>query len=165
MKNFSVFKIDGININKYLYFKNLYINRKYSSNKKIIKKLDHYLWWFGKQKLRKSFFILKDNIPIFISTADHFQYKKYKLIYSGLISCLDETNLFDILKAIKVQNNYLNKERKKYCFISIDRKNKVLMHHWKYFGYQPLNLKNKFYNIIKKFTNISDNHNIFYKKI
>ncbi len=120
---------------------------------------------YGMRKLRKSFFILKDNIPIFISTADHFQYKKYKLIYSGLISCLDETNLFDILKAIKVQNNYLNKERKKYCFISIDRKNKVLMHHWKYFGYQPLNLKNKFYNIIKKFTNISDNHNIFYKKI
>ena len=165
MKNFSVSNVDDININKYLYFKNLQINRKYSSNKKKIKKLDHYLWWFQKQKFRKSFFILKDNIPIFISTADHFQYKKYKLIYSGLISCLEETNLFDILKAIKVQNDYLSKEKNKYCFISIDRKNKVLMHHWKYFGYQPLNSKNKFYGFVKKFMKISNNHNTFYKKV
>ena len=165
MKNFSVSKVTNVNINKYLFFKNLNINRKYSSNKKIIKKVDHYLWWFQKQRFRKSLFILKNNIPIFISTADHFQYKKYKLIYSGLISCLNETNLFDILKAIKVQNDYLNKEKKKYCFISIDRKNKVLMHHWKYFGYKPLNMKNKFYSFLKKFLKISDNHNIFYKKI
>ena len=55
MKNFSVSNVDDININKYLYFKNLQINRKYSSNKKKIKKLDHYLWWFQKQKFRKSF--------------------------------------------------------------------------------------------------------------
>ena len=118
MKNFSVSKVTNVNINKYLYFKNLNINRKYSSNKKIIKKIDHYLWWFQKQRFRKSFFILKNNIPIFISTADHFQYKKYKLIYSGLISCLNETNLFDILKAIKVQNDYLNKEKKKNTALS-----------------------------------------------
>ena len=48
-------------INKYLYFKNLEINRKYSSNKKIIKKLDHYIWWFQDQKKENHFSLLKIN--------------------------------------------------------------------------------------------------------
>ena len=66
---------------------------------------------FQNQKKRKSFFIIKDKLPVYISTADFFYYKNKKFIYSGLISCLDETNLFDILKAIKIQNNYLDKKK------------------------------------------------------
>ena len=31
-------------------YKNLPINRKYSSSKNIIKKVDHYIWWFNNQK-------------------------------------------------------------------------------------------------------------------
>ena len=112
MKKFSILEINNKIINKYLFYKNLHINRKYSSNKKKIKKIDHYQWWFVQQKLRKSFFILKKNQPIFISTSDHFKFKKYKFIYSGLISCLPETNLFDLLRAIKIQNDYLNKQKK-----------------------------------------------------
>ena len=165
MKKFETLEINNKVVNKYLFYKNLYINRKYSSNKKIIKKIDHYQWWFQKQKYRKSFFIIKEKNPIFISTSDHYKFKNYKFIYSGLISCLPETNLFDILKAIKIQNNYLNKQKKKYCFISIDKNNKVLMHHWKYFGYLPLKNKNIFYKYVKKIFKIGNNHNVFYKKI
>ena len=62
--------------------------------------------------------ILKNKKPIFISTSDHFKFKNYNLVYSGLISCLPETNLFDILKAIKIQHDYLNTQKKKYCFMS-----------------------------------------------
>ena len=113
MKQFSVLEINDKIINKYLFYKNLHINRKYSSSKKIINKIDHYQWWFTKQKLRKSLLILKKNQPIFISTSDHFKFKTHKFIYSGLISCLPETNLFDLLRAIKIQNNYLNKQKKK----------------------------------------------------
>ena len=40
MQKFSTLQINDKIINKYLYFKNLYINRKYSSSKKIIKKID-----------------------------------------------------------------------------------------------------------------------------
>ena len=165
MKKFSILNINDKMINKYLIYKNLYINRKFSSRKKIIKKLDHYQWWFLKQKLRKSFFVLKQDIPIFISTSDHFKYKKYNFIYSGLISCLSETNLFDLLKAIKIQNQYLDKQKNKYCFISIDKNNRVLMHHWKYFGYSPLNKKNFFYRYVKNFLSIGKNYDIFYKKV
>ena len=165
MKNFKTLRINDRIINRYLFYKNLNINRIYSSSKKKIKKIDHYQWWFQKQKLRKSFLILKENKPIFISTSDHFNFKKYKFIYSGLLSCLPETNLFDLLKAIKIQNIYLNKQKKRYCFISIDKKNTVLLHHWKYFGYIQLYKKNIFYKFIKKFLNISDNFNIYYKKI
>ena len=77
MQKFSTLQINDKIINKYLYFKNLYINRKYSSSKKIIKKIDHYEWWFQKQKQRKSFLILKQKIPIFISTSDHFKFRNY----------------------------------------------------------------------------------------
>ena len=38
MKNFKVQTIDDKIINKYLYYKNLLVNRKYSSHKKLIKK-------------------------------------------------------------------------------------------------------------------------------
>lgn len=165
MTNFKIAKIDDKLVNKYLFYKNLEINRVYSSNKKKIKKIDHYLWWFEKQKKRKSSFILKNNIPIFISTCDHIKYKKLEFIYSGLLSCLSETNLFDLLKAIQIQNIYLNKQKGKFCFISIDKKNKVLLHHWKYFGYKQLFKKDKLFSFIKKFVNISTNFNIYYKKI
>lgn len=165
MKKFTTVEVDNKIINKYLSYKNLYINRKYSSNKKIIKKIDHYQWWFLRQKLRKSFFVLKEENPIFISTSDHFTFKKHKLIYSGLISCTSETNLFDLLKAIKIQNEYLDRQKKNYCFISIDKNNTVLMYHWKYFGYIPLKKDNIFYKYVKKFLKISNNYNIFYKRI
>ncbi len=165
MNEFEIAQIDDRIVNRYLGYKNLFINRKYSSTKNIISKIDHYLWWFQKQQKRKSFLILKQRQPIFISTSDHFTFKNYRLIYSGLISCLPETNLFDLLKAIKIQNNYLGKLKNSYCFISIDKENKVLMHHWKYFGYSPLEKKNFFYHRIKKVLNISKNFNIFYKKI
>mgnify|MGYP006089515823 CR=1 FL=1 len=165
MSKFTISQIDNKIINKYLFYKNLDINRIYSSDKRIIKKIDHYQWWLGKQKLRKSFFILKEKKPIFISTSDHFNFKNYKFIYSGLLSCLPETNLFDLLKAIKIQNDYLYKQKNKYCFISIDKNNKVLMHHWKYFDYTPLKNKDFFYKDIKKILNIGYSHNIFYKKI
>ena len=165
MNKFETQSIDDKIINKYLIYKNLYINRRYSSKKIIVKKIDHYQWWLLKQKKRKSFFILKQKKPIFISTSDNFKFKSYKLIYSGLLSCLSETNLFDLLKAIKIQNNYLDKQKNNYCFISIDKNNKVLMHHWKYFGYSPLKNKSIFYKGVKKILNISNNYDIFYKKV
>jgi len=165
MDKFTIIPIEDTLINKYLIFKNLFINRKYSSKKNIIKKIDHYQWWLQKQKKRKSFFILKQKKKIFISTSDHFKFKNYRFIYSGLLSCLSETNLFDLLKAIKIQNNYLDKQKNKYCFISIDKNNRVLMHHWKYFGYSPLENKNIFYKDVKNILNISNNYDIFYKKV
>ena len=92
MKKFATLQINDKIVNQYLFYRNLDINRRYSSSKKIIKKIDHYQWWFQKQKQRKSFFILKQKKPIFISTSDHFKFKNYQFIYSGLISCLSETN-------------------------------------------------------------------------
>ena len=82
-----------------------------------------------------------------------------------MLSCLPETNLFDLLKAIKIQNQYLDTQKKKYCFISIDINNKVLMHHWKYFGYSPLKKKDIFYRYVKNFLKIGKNYDVFYKKI
>ena len=75
MNKFTTLPIKDEMINRYLIFKNLFINRKYSSKKTIIKKIDHYQWWLQNQKNRKSFFILKQKQKIFISTSDHFKFK------------------------------------------------------------------------------------------
>ena len=165
MSDYSTKNIDNTIINKYLFYKNLDINRIYSSSKKKIKKIDHFIWWFTKQKFRKSFLIFKNDVPIFISTSDHLRYKNKFIVYSGLISCKQETNLFDLLKAIKIQNIYLNKLKNRYCFISIDKKNVVLLKHWKYFGYMQIFKTNPFYKQVKKLLNIDRNFNIYYKKI
>ncbi len=165
MNKFTTVKVEDSMINDYLNFRNLHINRKYASSKKKIKKIDHYQWWFKGQKKRHSFLIFKNNNPIFISASDHFKFKNLNLIYSGLYSCLEETNLFDILKSIKIQNEYLDKQKNKICFISINNNNKVLMQHWKYFRYKPLLKKKKIYNYVKFFLNIADNSSIFYKEI
>ena len=165
MNKFTTVKVDDSMINDYLYYRNLNINRKYASNKKKIKKIDHYQWWFKSQKKRHSFLIFKNDKPIYISASDHFRFKNFDLIYSGLVSCLEETNLFDILKSIKIQNEYLDKQRRKYCFISINTKNEVLMRHWKYFNYEPLLKNNKFYKYVKNHLNIGNNSNIYYKQI
>ena len=53
MKNYQTYKIKDNIINKYLYFKNLEINRMYSSSIKKINKIDHYIWWFQNQKKKK----------------------------------------------------------------------------------------------------------------
>ena len=165
MRNIEIKNMSDNMINRYLHYKNLQINRVYSSNKSKIKKIDHYLWWFKKQKERKSFIILKKKKPLFISTSDHIKSKNYKFIYSGLISCVEQTNLFDFLTGIKLQNIYLNKQNNTFCFISIHKKNKVLMYHWKYFGYHPLKKNNKLYNHLKKFVNLNQNLNLFFKRI
>ena len=164
MKKFLIKEVKDKEINKYLSFKNLFINRKYSSNKKNIKKLNHYLWWLTSQKLRKSYYISNKNIPIFISTIDYRKYKKFKILYSGMISCLPQTNLFDLLQAIKLQNNYLDKQKNVYCFISIDKKNIVLLKHWKYFGYKILKRNNFLTKFIIKEFKVKKNNNIYYKK-
>ena len=163
MDKFTTMKVEDSMINDYLYYRNLISIENMHLVKKI-KKLDHYQWWFKGQK-RYSFLILKNDTPIFISTSDHFKFKNLKLIYSGLYSCLEETNLFDNLKSIKIQNEYLDKQKIKFCFISINKNNKVLMQHWKYFKYKPLLKKNKFFKYVKDVLNIGNNSNIFYKKI
>ena len=165
MNNFAQIKVKENFVNKYLEYKNLEINRRFSSNKKKIKRLDHYLWWLKDQKKRFSSLIIKNRENIFISTCDHYKIQKYEIIYSGLISCKNTTNLFDLLKAIKLQNNYLNKNKGKYCFISIDRNNKVLLHHWKYFGYKQLRNDNEMFDIVVDKFNIKQNFNVYYKYI
>ncbi len=165
MKNIQIKDISNNFINKYLLYKNLAINRLYSSNKTKIKKLDHYLWWLTEQKNRRSSLILRNKKPLFISTTDHFKIKNKEFIYSGLLSCVEKTNLFDFLTGIKIQNIFLNKQKNSYCFISIHKKNKVLMYHWKYFGYRSLKKNNRLYFQLKKFVNLNQNLNVFYKKV
>jgi hypothetical protein len=49
--------------------------------------------------------------------------------------------------------------------IQIDKNNKVLMKHWKYFGYKPLLSSLDFFEFCKQEFNIKLNYNLYYKKI
>lgn len=165
MSKIQIKKITNNYINKYLDFKNLNINRKYSSNKKKINRLDHYLWWLTKQKKRDSYLLMdNNNSPTFISTADIFKERKSKLIYLGLISCKENINLFDFLKAVKIQNSKLLNYKEGIYFISIDPKNKAITNHWKYFKYHFLEKRSKYYKLIKKFVNVDNRFNIYFKR-
>ena len=110
MKNFQISEINDKIVNRYLIYKNLEINRKYSSSKKKIKQIDHYLWWFKEQNSRKSFLILKDKNQ-FLFQHVIFSKSKTKIYILWFNKLLSNTNLFDLLKAIKIQNNYLNKQK------------------------------------------------------
>ena len=165
MNKFTIVPINNDSINKYLEYKNLDINRKYSSNKKKISRIEHYLWWLTNQKKRKSFFILKNEKKLFISTADEFKVGRTRLLYLGLISCTDEVDLFDFLKAVKAQGESLHELKNSFCFISIDPQNRAIASHWKYFKYLKLERKNKLFNMIKKCVVINSKFNIYYKKI
>ena len=60
MTEFVISKMDDKIINKYFFYKNQEINRRYAAKKKILKKIDHYQWWFQGQKQRTSFLITKE---------------------------------------------------------------------------------------------------------
>ena len=69
MTKFNTIKLEDTMINDYLNYRNLYLNRKYASNKRKLTKLTTINGGLQVKK-RKSFLILKDNKPIFISTSD-----------------------------------------------------------------------------------------------
>jgi len=83
MKHIEIKKIPIDIINDYLDYKNLKINRIYSSNKSQIKRLDHYLWWFKMKNKRKSFIISKK--------------KNFYLFPHQIILSLKITNLFTLV--------------------------------------------------------------------
>lgn len=164
MNNLSYVRIQNKDINTYLDTRNLKINRQFSNSKKKIDRLNHYIWWFSNNN-RTSYLVKKNNKNILILTEDKKIINGKLFINSGFISFKKKTNVFDLLKAIKWQNNNIKRHKNCHNIILVDEKNKFGLWHNKYFNFKELTPKEKLYKILKKKYKFKKNIRLFYKKI
>lgn len=154
-------KVDFFFANEYLNYRNKLINRKNSTSIKMIKAIDHYIWWLS-NKSRKSFKIIKNNKILAIMYYDLKIIKGKKFFFPGYFLCDQNIKVFDILKIIKIQNNLLDKFEQKVCIIKVYKNNIFSNSHVKYFNYQKLKKNSLLY---KKFFNKKDDKkfNFYYR--
>jgi spore coat polysaccharide biosynthesis predicted glycosyltransferase SpsG len=154
--SFSIRKVQDKDINHYLHSRNLDINRKNSSCFNLIKKLDHYNWWFN--SIRKSYLLKRGkNKILYFYEEKLFSINEKDFVLSGWFACTKNCQVRDILYALKWQR----KEKKNVNWISFIKNNNVLsLKMSKYLGWNKLNdsnlmvrmVKNKFNLKNKKFT-------------
>ncbi len=137
-QNFSISKVKDTDINHYLKSRNLKINRKNSSNTKLIKKLDHYDWWFKTN--RKSYLLKKGEKKILYFYKEKLFSFNNKIFYlSGWFACTKDCEARDILYAL----NWQRKENKNVSWISFVKNNNVLsLKMSKYVGWKIMNKNN-----------------------
>ena len=164
MHKIKIYPVTDKHINFYHTSRNLLINRKYSSNSKIIGKLEHYNWWFT-QKRRKSYIYEKDNKKLMILYEDIYFSNKMKFICTGLISCTSKIDLIDVLKAIRWQNNRVNLNKNTINIISVHKKNLFGNKQQKIFKFNVLKKKSDLYKNAKKVINFDNKSNNYYKMI
>lgn len=58
-------KVNDLDINKYLEYRNLKINLQNSISKRKINKVDHYIWWLNNVD-RKSYIVARENTDLLI---------------------------------------------------------------------------------------------------
>ena len=150
-------KVDDTFINKYLEYRNMFINRKKSLNQSFIQPHDHYIWWFNKSNMiEKYLYFYKKNISI-------FYHQKIKINgtnfwYGGWMTCDAKPNFFEIINFLKFQLK-ISFLKKKLPWIAIIKKNNKFVY--------LINKKIKFRNIknqvltnkIKKYFKISKSVN------
>lgn len=127
-KHFSYTKIDDEYINRYFDVRNKIINRQYSINKKKLKKIDHYAWWFSNQ--RKSFIFKKGSKEIAFFFHDFIEGDKNKYLIPGWYLLNKQTSFLDVITGIKEQYRTLRTLKKKKNIIQlgiIHKKNKSMI--------------------------------------
>lgn len=150
-------------LNDYLFYRNKKINRVFSEKKKIISSLEHYLWWFS-QNYRKSYKVFFNRELKIIIYIDTFKFKKLNIFFPGYFICDEKVNFFEILKAIKMQNQLIEKVKNKIIIIKVSKKNKFSNLHTKYFSYKRFEKSHKFFEILnKKFEFKLNQLNYYYK--
>jgi len=154
-------KVNDLDINKYLEYRNLKVNLQNSISKRKINKIDHYIWWLNNVD-RKSYIVARENTDLLILYHSIKFLKKKKIIFPGYFVCGNKFSISDLLKSIKWQNKTLDKiNGSKICAIIVPKNNIFSNAHSKYFGYKMLDEKSKLYNQIKKLKSFNKNFNIY----
>ena len=161
--NKLIFKpIKDEDINFYLECRNLFLNRKFSLSKSKITKLDHYIWWFS-EKNRKSHVVIKNKKKIAILTEQILVIDELKIIYTGFMSCYHNSDIIDLLKLIKWQNQRVSRHKNAVNIINVTKDNMFGNLHLKYFKFSKLSEENNLYKIIKKKIGLNKKYNTYYK--
>ena len=154
-------KVNDLDINKYLEYRNLKVNLENSISKRKINKIDHYIWWLNNVD-RKSYIVKRGNTDLIILYYSVQFLKKTKIIFPGYFVCGNKFSIADLLESIKWQNKTVDKIRgNKICVIIVPKNNLFSNAHSKYFKYKLLDEKSKLYNQIKKLKSFNKKFNIY----
>ena len=160
----EIYPVKDKHINFYLESRNKLINRKISSNLKLITKLEHYNWWFNEKK-RKSFIVEKNKKKLMILTETKYFSKKNKFIYTGLISCSEKIDLIDLLQAVRWQNERVSQMKNFINIITVHKDNLFGNKQQKFFKFNILDKKSAIYKEAAKVMNLNLKFNAYYKII
>ena len=161
MKHIEIKKIPVDIINDYLDYKNLKINRIYSSNKSQIKRLDHYLWWFKNK--RKSYVLTRNGLKIlYLYEESLFSLNNIEYKLSGWFACSKDCTIKEILHALNWQRYKYKKNIKWLSFIK--NSNKLSIKLSKYMGWNIVKGKDNSIDKLRSLLNIKNDNFIFYKR-
>ena len=134
----GIYPVEDKFVNYYLESRNLLVNREKSINKRKIKNLDHYIWWFSND-IKKYLFIRKKKIRIFFNHKI-LKLNNKKFYYGGWFITKNSYKILDIIKVIKWQiRNFTN-----YPWLAlIQKKNKFVYSLNTYLGFRKFPFKNE----------------------
>tara|TARA_B100000575_G_C22817470_1_gene481095 strand:- start:133 stop:606 length:474 start_codon:yes stop_codon:yes gene_type:complete len=138
-------------INGALKSRNFEFNRKYMINKKKIKSIDHYIWWFSNK--RESFVAsINSKIKIYF-WHQIIKYQKEKYCIGGWHSNSINLNMLEVLYVLKWQLKYLMRNKKNYTWIAVTKKNnKAILSLTRLLGYKTVSIKESKFNKIINIT-------------
>ena len=142
------------------FVRNLIINRKVSTSKKIISNLNHYIWWLTTK--RNSFCLTKNNIKILFLYDETIRFDLKNFSLQGWFLISKQCSLQDILYALNWQKKYIYKKKNIDLSIGmIKKKNKINFS--KYLGWRSVNQLSKTSKILKKIYKVKNNY-LFYER-
>ena len=157
----SIRAVNDKDLNHYLASRNLEINTNNSINKKKIKKLEHYLWWF--ETSRKSYVLTRNGLKVLYIYEDGiFSSKNINYKISGWFACSKNCTIREILYALNWQRYKYKKHVKWLSFIKNSNQLSIKMS--KYLGWNVVKSKDKSIDKLKSLLNIKSNKFIFYKR-
>ena len=160
LKKISIRKVNDFDINHYLQSRNLLENRKVSTSKKMIDKIDHYIWWLNSN--RNSYILLRGEEKILYFYDEIIKYNNKNYSKQGWFVNSKECTLRDILFALVWQKKMISKKQNIYkSFSVVSKKNKINLS--KYLGWENIKKNSNLENIAKKIIGNSKN-NYFYSR-
>lgn len=132
-------------------------------NKKKIKTIDHYIWWFLNK--RESFVASTNSKTKIYFWHQVINYQQEKYCIGGWHSNSSNLNMLEILYILKWQLKYLIQNKKNYTWVAVTKKNnKAIMSLTSLLGYKTVSHRDsKFIRIIKKTFKVKRNEYRFLK--
>ena len=159
----KIFKIKDIHMFDYLNSRNMKFKRSKMVIDKPIKFVNHFIWWF-KNKREIFFYKINKNDKIYFY-QEIIKYKNNKYLIGGWHSNSKKINLIDVLYFLKWQLKKNKKEKLKYDWVAVVKKNNIwILKLVNFLGYQKVTKNEIYYDVIKNHFKVNVK-NYFYLKL